>query len=295
MPRPGRGYSELGPVAVRISRLYDIRPMDDLATKTILITGATDGLGKGIALELARRRATVLVHGRDEARADKIAEDVLAAGATGARVYVADLASLEDVRKLAAAVREAEPRLDVLVNNAGIGTTVPTKERATSKDGHELRFAVNYLAHYLLTRELLPLLKSSAPSRIVNVSSLGQAAIDFDDVMLTRSYDGVQAYCQSKLAQILDTMTLAAELAGTKVTVTALHPATYMATKIVPRPITTVEEGVEATVRLIADPALEGVTGKFWNGKQEATALDQAYDADARKKLAALSDRLVRA
>jgi len=269
--------------------------MDDLATKTILITGATDGLGKGIALELARRRATVLVHGRDEARADKIAEDVLAAGATGARVYVADLASLEDVRKLAAAVREAEPRLDVLVNNAGIGTTVPTKERATSKDGHELRFAVNYLAHYLLTRELLPLLKSSAPSRIVNVSSLGQAAIDFDDVMLTRSYDGVQAYCQSKLAQILDTMTLAAELAGTKVTVTALHPATYMATKIVPRPITTVEEGVEATVRLIADPALEGVTGKFWNGKQEATALDQAYDADARKKLAALSDRLVRA
>ena len=267
--------------------------MDDLATKTILITGATDGLGRGIALALARRRATVLVHGRDEARADAVAADVIAAGATAARVYLADLSSLAEVRALAASVIEGEPRLDVLVNNAGIGVTVPTKDRATSKDGHELRFAVNYLSHYLLTRQLVPLLAKSAPSRIVNVSSLGQAPIDFDDVMLTRAYSGVQAYCQSKLAQILETVDRAPELAKQGVTVNALHPATYMPTKMVPNPISTLEEGIDATVRLIVDPALDGVTGKYFNGKEEARALDQAYDAKARAALRELSDRLV--
>lgn len=267
--------------------------MDDLAAKTILITGATDGLGRGIALSLARRRATVLIHGRDAARADATADAVLAAGATAARVYLADLASLDEVRALAAAVRDGEPRLDVLVNNAGIGVTVPTKDRATSRDGHELRFAVNYLSHYLLTNELLPLLERSAPSRIVNVSSLGQAAIDFTDVMLERSYSGVQAYCQSKLAQILETVDRAPELAKRGVTVNALHPATYMPTKIVPNPMSTLEEGVDATVRLIADRALEGVTGKYWNGTEEARALDQAYDPAARAALRELSERLV--
>jgi NAD(P)-dependent dehydrogenase (short-subunit alcohol dehydrogenase family) len=267
--------------------------MNDLATKTILITGATDGLGKGIALDLARRRATVLVHGRDPARADATASDVLAAGATAVRVYLADLSSLDEVRALAKSVLEGEPRIDVLVNNAGIGVTVPTRDRATSKDGHELRFAVNYLSHYLLTSELLPLLARSAPARIVNVSSLGQAPIDFDDVMLTRSYTGAQAYCQSKLAQILETVDRAPELAKKGVTVNALHPATYMPTKMVPNPISTLEEGVNATVRLIADPALEGVTGKYFNGIQEAQALDQAYDAKARAALRELSDRLV--
>jgi NAD(P)-dependent dehydrogenase (short-subunit alcohol dehydrogenase family) len=267
--------------------------MDDLATKTILITGATDGLGKGIALALARRRATVLVHGRDAVRADAVAADVLAAGATAARVYLADLASLDEVRALAASVIEGEPRLDVLVNNAGIGATVPTRDRAISKDGHELRFAVNYLSHYLLTRELLPLLERSAPARIVNVSSLGQAPIDFDDVMLTRSYSGVQAYCQSKLAQIFETVDRAPDLAKKGVTINALHPATFMPTKIVPNPISTLEEGVTATMRLIADPAVEGVTGKYFNGTEEARALDQAYDATARAALRELSNRLV--
>lgn len=267
--------------------------MADLATKTILITGATDGLGKGIALALARRRATVLVHGRDAGRADETADAVLAAGATAARVYLADLASLAQVRELAARVKEGEPRLDVLVNNAGIGVNVPTPDRATSTDGHELRFAVNYLSHYLLTRELLPLLESSAPSRIVQVSSLGQAPIDFADVMLERHYSGVQAYCQSKLAQILETVDRAPGLAGRGVTINALHPATYMPTKIVPKPTSTLEEGVDATVRLIADPALEGVTGRYFNGTEEARALDQAYDEAARRSLRELTDRLI--
>jgi NAD(P)-dependent dehydrogenase (short-subunit alcohol dehydrogenase family) len=265
----------------------------DLEAKTVLVTGATDGLGKGIAQSLAKRGATLLVHGRDEARAKALAADLRASGAPAVRVYLADLASLAEVRSLAVAVLAGESRLDVLVNNAGIGTTVPTRERAESRDGIELRFAVNYLSHYLLTRELLPLLRASAPARIVNVSSVGQAAIDFSDPMITRGYSGVRAYCQSKLAEILFTIDLAGELASTGVTVTALHPATYMPTKIVANPISTLEEGVDATIRLIADESLAGVTGKYFDGVREGRADPQAYDAKARAQLRELSEKLV--
>jgi NAD(P)-dependent dehydrogenase (short-subunit alcohol dehydrogenase family) len=260
---------------------------------TVLVTGATDGLGRGIVRALAARHATLLVHGRDPARAEALATELRAAGAPEVRVYLADLASLAEVRAMAAAVLARETRLDVLVNNAGIGSTVPTRDRAQSKDGIELRFAVNYLSHYLLTRELLPLLRKSSPSRIVNVSSVGQTDLDFDDPMLTRGYTGVRAYCQSKLAQILHTIDLAGELAGTGITVTALHPATYMPTKIVASPISTLAEGVDATMRLIVDPALAGATGKYFDGTRESRALPQAYDAGARAKLRALSEKLV--
>ena len=267
--------------------------MTDIASKTVLVTGATDGLGKGVAAALAAAGATVLVHGRDLARVNAVAAELARGGARAVRMYVADLSSLADVRKLAAAVLDNEARLDVLVNNAGIGTEVPSSNRDESRDGLELRFAVNYLSHYLLTRELLPLLRKSAPSRIVNVSSAGQAPIDFDDPMLTRGYDGVRAYCQSKLAQILSTIDLAEQLEGSGVTVNALHPATYMPTKIVKHPMSTLEEGVEATLRLVTDPALENVSGKYFDGKREAKANPQAYDAGARAKLRALSERLV--
>jgi NAD(P)-dependent dehydrogenase (short-subunit alcohol dehydrogenase family) len=270
--------------------------MSNLRDKTILVTGATDGLGKGIALALARGGATILVHGRDDARIDAAVSEARRQGAGAVRAYKADLASLSDVRRLAAEVLSREDRLEVLVNNAGIGTDVPGgRARAQSEDGLELRFAVNYLSHALLTRELLPLLQRSAPSRIVNVSSAGQAAIDFDDPMLTQGYSGMRAYCQSKLAQILFTIDLAEDLAGTGVTVNALHPATYMPTKLVPSPISTLEEGVEATLRLIAGDDVAGVTGKYFDGLSEAQAHAQAYDADARKKLRALTERLVRA
>jgi NAD(P)-dependent dehydrogenase (short-subunit alcohol dehydrogenase family) len=242
---------------------------------------------------LARRRATVLVHGRDAERAAALADELRADGASAARVYLADLACLAEVRALAAAVVADEPRLDVLVNNAGIGSTVPTRERAESRDGIELRFAVNYLSHYLLTRELLPLLKASAPARIVNVASAGQTAIDFEDPMLRRGYSGARAYCQSKLAQILFTLDLAAELADAGVTINELHPATFMPTKIVANPISTLDEGVQAAMHLIADPAVAGATGKYFNGAHEATAEPQAYDTDARATLRALSEQLV--
>jgi NAD(P)-dependent dehydrogenase (short-subunit alcohol dehydrogenase family) len=200
--------------------------MKDLDSQTILITGATDGLGRGVAQALAAGGAAQLVHGRDAARAEALAGELHARGAAAVRVYLADLASLAEVRRLATDVRAREPRLQVLVNNAGIGSTVPTSARAESADGVELRFAVNYLSHYLLTRELMPLLRASAPARIGNVSSIGQSAIDFDDPMLTRGYSGMRAYCQSKLAQVMFTIDLAAELAGTGVTANSLHPAT---------------------------------------------------------------------
>ncbi|HTE46690.1 MAG TPA: SDR family NAD(P)-dependent oxidoreductase [Gemmatimonadaceae bacterium] len=269
--------------------------MTPIEKSTILITGATDGLGQGIALDLAAKGATVLLHGRDPERIARTV-DAIRAQTPSARVrtYRADLASLADVRALAKAVSEGEPRLDVLVNNAGIGANVPGGgKRMTSEDGHELRFAVNYLSHWLLTRLLLPTLKTSAPSRIVNVSSAGQAPIDFDDpMMITHGYNGVRAYCQSKLAQILSTVDLAEELAGSGVTVTALHPATYMPTKIVPSPISTLEEGVDATVRLVADPSLDHVSGRYFDGVDETRANAQAYDPSARRRLRELSEKL---
>ena len=280
--------------------------MAGLDGKVVLVTGATDGLGRALAVELARDGATVLVHGRDPERIADTVREVTAAAATAGggsaaagdrvRAYQADLAGVFEVRYLAELVIAAEPRLDVLVNNAGIGATVPGDGvRQESADGYELRFAVNYLAGYALARLLLPLLRASAPSRIVNVASVGQQAIDFGDVMLTRDYDGMRAYRQSKLAQILFTVDLAAELEleGADVTVNALHPATFMPTKIVTGPtFSTVADGVEATMRLIAAPAAETGTGRFYNGLDEARANDQAYDSAARRQLHELSVKL---
>ena len=251
---------------------------------TALITGATDGLGRQVALDLAGQGWTVLVHGRSREKAEAVLP--------GARPYVADLSSLAEVRRLAGEVLAGEERLDALVNNAGLGSA-STDGRRESADGLELVFAVNYLSHFVLTLRLLELLERSAPSRIVNVASAGQAAIDFDDVQLERGWSGVRAYSQSKLAQVMFTFSLAERLAGSGVSVNALHPATYMDTKIVAAagmPISsTVQEGADATERLItADVG----TGRYFHGLQEARADPQAYDAEARERLWALSERL---
>jgi NAD(P)-dependent dehydrogenase (short-subunit alcohol dehydrogenase family) len=244
--------------------------------RVILVTGATDGLGRALSAELVRDGATVLVHGRDRAR---ISDTVAGLGGT-VRAYQADLSDLAQVRGLADEVLANEPRLDVLVNNAGIGTDVPGGgARQQSADGYELRFAVNYLVGFALTERLLPLLESSAPSRI-----------DFDDVMLTRGYSGGRAYCQSKLAQILYTVDLAGRLDGTGVSVNALHPATYMPTKMVHAPISTVAEGVEATRQLIAGDDVG--TGRFYNGLRLGRPDPQAADPKARRRLRDLSERL---
>ena len=270
--------------------------MTDLSGKTALVTGSTDGVGRMVARELAAAGARVLVHGRDAGRGQAVVDAIGSAGGT-AEFLQADLAALDEVRRLADTVQARTDRLDILINNAGIGTGGPGGTRQTSADGHELRFAVNYLAGYLLTHRLLPLIRRSAPARIVNVASAGQQAIDFDDPMLTRGYSGARAYCQSKLAQILFTVDLAADLEGTGVTVNALHPATYMDTTMVRRagigPISTVEEGAAAILNLAAAPGLEGRSGLYFNGLRETRADRQAYDAAARRKLRDLSERLI--
>ena len=266
--------------------------------QTALVTGATDGLGRGVAAELARRGAGVFVHGRSRERGEQtLAELGRDTGSERMQLHLADLSSLAEVRRLAEDIERAHDRLDLLVNNAGI----VAEKRTLSQDGHELTFAVNHLSHFLLTELLLPLLRRSAPARIVNVSSVGQAPIDFDDVMLERGYDGFHAYAQSKLAQIMFTFELAERLRADGeygVTVNALHPATLMETKMVRRSFgrarTSVEEGVEAVVRLALSEDVEGVSGRYFDRLEESSAQTQAYDREARRRLWDLSEQLTR-
>jgi NAD(P)-dependent dehydrogenase (short-subunit alcohol dehydrogenase family) len=273
-------------------------PVKPLSEQTILVTGATDGLGRAVATVFADAGATLLLHGRDAERLAAVADDIRErTGGPAPRTYRADLASLEEVRRMAGEVAEHEPRLEGLVNNAGIGTTLPGDgERMVSADGLELRFAVNYLSGFLLTRLLTDLVVASAPARIVNVSSAGQAAIDFDDVMLEHGYSASRAYAQSKLAQVMFTIDLAEELRHRGVTVNCLHPATYMPTKMVLHArgegVSPLEDGVRATVRLVASPDLDDVSGRYFNGEVESDPHPQAHDAAARAELRRISNEL---
>jgi NAD(P)-dependent dehydrogenase (short-subunit alcohol dehydrogenase family) len=264
--------------------------------KTALVTGSTDGVGRVVALRLAALGWRVIAHGRNVERGKAIVAEMRANGSPNAAFHAADLSSLAEVRRLADDVRSETNRLHLLVNNAGIGSGGPSGRREESHDGHELRFAVNYLAGFLLTYLLLPIVVTSRPARIVNVSSAGQQPIDFDDVMLTRGYDGRRAYRQSKLAQICFTIDLAKELANKGVTVNCLHPATFMNTTMVRQggntPISTVEEGADAIMNLAVSPALEGQTGRYFNGLEPATPDPQALDEAARARLRALSLKL---
>jgi NAD(P)-dependent dehydrogenase (short-subunit alcohol dehydrogenase family) len=240
----------------------------------------------------------VHIHGRS---ADKLArargEIVAATGNESVFTHRADLASLAEVRALADEVARIDA-LHLLINNAGIGSGLPdSPDREESVDGIELRFAVNYLAGFVLTERLLPLLERSAPARIVMVASLGQAALDFDDPLLETSYyEGRRAYAQSKLAQITYANDLAARLLATGITVNSLHPATFMPTKIViderGTSVDSLDRGVESTVRVAVDPELDTVTGHFFDREKETRAEAQAYDPDAQHALRELSERL---
>src|SRR5215831_18109594 len=261
--------------------------------KTVLVTGSTDGVGRYVAKRLASEGANVLIHGRDERRAKELIEEIRRDGHAAPIFYQADLSSLAGTRKLVDAVTSDHKRLDVLVSNAGIGSRTLGAERRQSADGFELRFSVNYLSGFLLVYLLLPLIKAAAPSRIVNVASLGQQAIDFDDVMITKNYSGTRAYSQSKLSQIMFTIDLANELKGSGVTVNSLHPATYMNTTMVRAggitPMSTVEQGGAAILHLVQGDDVANKSGLFFNGMNEMKANAQAYDAVARKKLRELS------
>jgi len=269
--------------------------------QTILITGSTDGLGRATAIELAKLGAGVLIHGRDPRKIQETVEEIgRATGGVQPKGYLADLSELAQVRRLAAQIMADNSRLDMLINNAGIGAgNVQSNDvrREVSVDGYELRFAVNYLAPFLLTRLLLPIVKRSAPSRIINVSSAGQVPVDFDDLMLEKNYEPFDAYRRSKLAQIMDTIELAAELEGSGVTVNCLHPASLMNTKMVigwfDHTLTTVEDGVESLMHIATSPKLDRTSGAYYDRLSQAQAKPQAYDTAARARLKKVSAELV--
>lgn len=266
----------------------------DAAGKVILVTGATDGLGKALSSALAELGATVLLHGRaDDRLADAAAQILATAPKAEVRTYRADFASLSEVADMATAIRAREPRLDVLVSNAGIGFP---PQRLESVDGYELVLQVNHLAGYLLVRELTDLMARSSPARIVMVASAGQDPIDFDDLMLDRLYDPALAYHRSKLAQIMTAFDLAQRLPS-GVTANAIHPSTYMPTKLLADsmdPRTSLSEGVDVVLALALDPVFATVSGEFIKVAEPARAHPQAYDENARVRLREASDRLIR-
>ena len=268
--------------------------MIDPTQLTILITGATDGLGEMVATDLAGKGCNLLLHGRDPIKGQRVLARIREqTGNDRLHYFNADLAYLAEVNLLAAAIGESRPRLDVLINNAGIGAGPDTKRRETSADGFELRLAVNYLAPFLLTRRLLPLLRRTAErygkARIVNVASVAQRAFDFDDVMFERDYSGMSAYSRSKLALVMFTFDLAEELTGTRVTANALHPASLMDTRMVREwfgaPLNTVEAGAVHVERLAMDEELDCVSGVYFDQDKPARAAPQAYDDAARRRL----------
>ncbi|HVE78591.1 MAG TPA: SDR family oxidoreductase, partial [Gemmatimonadaceae bacterium] len=263
--------------------------------RVVLVTGATDGVGKETARELAARGAHILVHGRDPGTTERTAARIAQAGAR-ATPLVADLASLGQVRRLADDVKAATPRLHVLVNNAG----VYARERRLSEDGYELTFAVNHLAHFLLTLELMELLQASAPARVVTVSSMThtQGRLDFADLMRAGRYDGYDAYATSKLANVLFTRALAARLAGTGVTANALHPG-VVATKLLRAGFAGASgmgarEGAATSVYVATAPEVAEVSGGYFVSSRRARPAAVAASDALAEQLWAESERLVR-
>lgn len=257
----------------------------------ILVTGATDGIGLATVRQLAREGAAVLVHGRDPDKVMRVVREARNGGGH-ADGLLADFSSLESAARLAREVTERAAALDVLINNAGIGAGPPSGGRELSQDGYELRFAVNYLAPFVLTCELLG---RGLPRRaIVNVASAGQAAIDFGDPMLQRGYDGWRAYRQSKLALIMFTFDLAEQVPG--IVSNALHPGTFLNTKMVREsevdPLGTAEMGADAVIGVLKESLTSGISGRYFDGGRPARPHRQAEDPLARRRLRELSDEL---
>jgi NAD(P)-dependent dehydrogenase (short-subunit alcohol dehydrogenase family) len=266
-------------------------------TPIALVTGATAGLGRAVAKALAEQGMHVLVHGRDAGRAAAVVRQIReSGGAAGSRL--ADLGSLERTRTLAEQVRAEHGAIQLLVNNAGVGVgRPPYRRRRLSADGHELCFAVNYLAPVLLARRLVPALVTGAPARIVNVGSVGQAPVDFDDLRMDADYAGTQAYFRSKFALAAFTFDLAEELAGTAITVNCLHPASLMNTHMVRQalipPMSTVATGVKSVLNLAVGPAGATLTGRYFDGTAEARAHEGTYDPAVRSRLRIVTAELL--
>jgi NAD(P)-dependent dehydrogenase (short-subunit alcohol dehydrogenase family) len=264
-----------------------------MENKVILITGSTDGIGKQTAIDLARKGATVLIHGRDQGRCKRTMREIKdTTGNDRLEFFIADLASLRQIRNLAKEIKSRHDKLDVLINNAG----VIENHRKLTEDGYEMTFAVNHLAYFLLTGLLLDLLKKSAPSRIINVCSMTHSSsIDFDDLQSEKYYSGYSAYSLSKLCNILFTYELAERLQGTGVTANCLHPG-VIDTKLLRtnfsggRPVS---EGSKTSVYLATAPELENISGKYFVDKRETRSSNISFDPEVMKKLWEISERMV--
>jgi retinol dehydrogenase 14 len=291
---------------MREERLSSVSETNPMVGKIALITGGTGGIGKATAIGLARLGARVGITGRDLRRAEQAAADIrTSSGSPAVDVFAADLSSQAEVRRLAADVRDAYPRLDVLINNVG-GFWA---HRHLTADGLEHTFALNHLASFLLTNLLVDRLKASAPARVVTVSSHVQAEgrIEFDDLQGARNYSGQSAYSQSKLANVMFTNELARRLDGTRVTATSLHPG-FVRTDFgaedqasffrfighVVRPfLKTPTQGAQTSIYLASSPDMDGVTGQFFVNGKPKTANKVAYDPAMMARLWQTSAGLV--
>jgi NAD(P)-dependent dehydrogenase (short-subunit alcohol dehydrogenase family) len=257
-------------------------------SRTILVTGSTDGIGKATALALARLGHRVLVHGRDPGKGGAVLGEVRKAGSPGPDVFTGDLSTLAGIRGLAADVRDRNDRLDVLINNAG----VYRDERVLTADGLETTFAVNLLAPFLLPHLLLPLLTAGAPARIVNVASSAHfdaERMDWDNLQGEKRYRGWDAYAQSKLGVVLMTAAFARRLDPGQVTVNCLHPG-VICTKLLALafpsyPCEPPEAGARTPVYLATSAEVAGVTGKYFDGMQEARPSRIARDRAVQERL----------
>ena len=291
---------------MRVERLSSVSETNLMVGKIVLITGGTGGIGKATAIGLARLGARVGITGRDVARTGQVAADIRAAsGNPAVDAFAADMSSQAEVRRLAVAVLETYPRLDVLINNVG-GFWA---HRHPTADGLERTFALNHLAPFLLTNLLLDRLKASAPARVVTVSSGAQSAgrIDFDDLQSARNYSGQRAYSQSKLANIMFTNELARRLEGTGVTATSVHPGvvrtnfgaedqawlfTVVSHVVLPF-LKTPAQGAQTSIYLASSPDVHGVTGQFFANRKLKNANKVAYDTALTARLWQVSADLV--
>ena len=282
----------------------DISDKTTMKDKVVLVTGANSGIGRAASLALAKKGATLVMVARDKERGEAARSEIIRESQNGSvDLLLADLSSLESVRQLAAEFQRKYSRLHVLINNAGLFN----QRRHVTMDGYENTFATNYLAPFLLTNLQLDLLKASAPSRIINVSSVGHYSghINFDDLNLEKEYGGWKAYGQSKLALVFFTHELAKKLQGTSVTVNAVHPGT-VATNIWSRPLgpvgfimalpklfmTTPKQGAETIVYLASSPDAKDLNGEYLEKLKVKKSSDESYNEEIAQRLWDVSAKL---
>jgi len=271
------------------------RDNSEQAGAPVLVTGATSGLGRGVANALAERGWTVLMHGRDQQRCDDAVAEVREAGGT-AYPYLADLSSLSETATLARQIAADHPSLGLVVNNAGVGFGADKSLRELSKDGYELRLAVNYLAPVVLTRLLRAPLRAAGDAQVVNIGSVGQSPLDFDDPQFTRGYEGSEAYMRSKFALAAFTFATADAYKEDGIRVNCVHPATYLDTGMTRdagiSPWSSVDEGAKSVLHAV-EAGQRGGTGLFFNQTREGHASPGTYDAGVRQRLESLTANLL--